>query len=173
MHREDHKAIEELFKREEGKRNEDEAMDAGQSETESEVDSKSKKHRHLFDAARAGQNVFYDPEYDSDDSSEEQEDSDDAHEALVFNQQNAFGMQVFAAPAKKASAYPAAKSGAFGIVPADSEEQVTEALDGTKQGQSMFRHAIRNGQLGIAYLTLDAGYSLALAMQDALDEQKF
>jgi hypothetical protein len=52
VHREDHKAIEELFKREEGK-NEDEAMDGGQSETESDVDSKSKKHRHLFDAARA------------------------------------------------------------------------------------------------------------------------
>lgn len=37
----------------------------------------------------------------------------------------------------------------------------------------MFRLAIRQGQLGLAYLMLDQGYSLMLAMQDALDEKKF
>lgn len=172
MHREDLKAIEELLKREEGK-NEDEEMDGEQSETESEGDSKSKKHRHLFDAARANQNVFYDSEQDSDEPSEEQEDSDDAHEANVFNQQNAFGMQVFAAPAKKASTYPrqATKATGFGAAPAEIEALGTKAPGAIQQEpQSMFRHAIRNGQLGIAYLILDAGYSLALAMQDALDE---
>jgi hypothetical protein len=37
----------------------------------------------------------------------------------------------------------------------------------------MFRLAISQGQLGLAYLMLDQGYSLMLAMQDALDEKKF
>ena len=37
----------------------------------------------------------------------------------------------------------------------------------------MFRLAIRQGQLGLAYFMLDQGYSLMLAMQDALDEKKF
>jgi len=39
--------------------------------------------------------------------------------------------------------------------------------------RSMFRLAIRQGQLGLAYFMLDQGYSLMLAMQDALDEKKF
>jgi len=38
---------------------------------------------------------------------------------------------------------------------------------------SMFRIAIKNTQLGLAYLILDNGFSLMLAMQDALDEKKF
>ena len=37
----------------------------------------------------------------------------------------------------------------------------------------MFKVAIRAGQQGLAYLILDKGYDLMLAMQDAMDEKKF
>ena len=37
----------------------------------------------------------------------------------------------------------------------------------------MFKLAIRGGQQGLAYLMLDNGYDLTLAMQDAMDEKKF
>lgn len=37
----------------------------------------------------------------------------------------------------------------------------------------MFRLAINHGQQGLAYLMLDAGYNLMLAMQDAMTEKKF
>jgi hypothetical protein len=37
----------------------------------------------------------------------------------------------------------------------------------------MFRKAINAGQLGLAYLMMDEGYSLMLAVQDAMDEKKF
>ena len=41
------------------------------------------------------------------------------------------------------------------------------------EGVSMFKLAIRGGQQGLAYLMLDNGYDLTLAMQDAMDEKKF
>lgn len=37
----------------------------------------------------------------------------------------------------------------------------------------MFRIAIRDRQLGLAYSMLDEGYNLMQAMQDAMDEKKF
>lgn len=37
----------------------------------------------------------------------------------------------------------------------------------------MFKIAIRGGQQGLAYLILDKGYDLMLAMQDSMDEKKF
>jgi len=37
----------------------------------------------------------------------------------------------------------------------------------------MFKLSIRGGQQGLAYLMLDNGYDLMLAMQDAMDEKKF
>lgn len=37
----------------------------------------------------------------------------------------------------------------------------------------MFKVAIRAAQQGLAYLILDKGYDLMLAMQDAMDEKKF
>jgi hypothetical protein len=37
----------------------------------------------------------------------------------------------------------------------------------------MFRIAIKQGQLGLAYLMLDQGYDLMKATQDAMDEGKF
>ena len=39
--------------------------------------------------------------------------------------------------------------------------------------QSTFRHAIRAGQQGVAYLILDSDYDHMLAMQDAMEEGKF
>lgn len=41
------------------------------------------------------------------------------------------------------------------------------------EGVSLFKLAIRGGQQGLAYLMLDNGYDLMLAMQDAMDEKKF
>jgi hypothetical protein len=37
----------------------------------------------------------------------------------------------------------------------------------------MFRKAVVAGQLGLAYLMMDEGYSLMLAVQDAMDVKKF
>ncbi len=45
--------------------------------------------------------------------------------------------------------------------------------EGEDAGVSMFKAAIRAGQQGLAYLILDNGYDLMLAMQDAMDEKKF
>ena len=48
--------------------------------------------------------------------------------------------------------------------------------DGTEPDippKSTFRIAIQGSQQGIAYLILDNGYDYMLAMQDALDENKF
>ena len=42
-----------------------------------------------------------------------------------------------------------------------------------KEGVSMFKLSIRGGQQGLAYLMIDNGYDLMLAMQDAMDEKKF
>ena len=38
---------------------------------------------------------------------------------------------------------------------------------------SLFRKAVSAGQLGLAYLIMDEGYSLMLAVQDAMDVKKF
>ena len=46
-------------------------------------------------------------------------------------------------------------------------------MEPEKAPWSAFRTAIHGGQQGIAYLILDNGYDYMLAMQDALDEQKF
>jgi hypothetical protein len=57
-----------------------------------------KKHQDLF----VKKAVFND--YDEEDESEgsdEDSDEDEVHQETVFNQQNAFGMQVFAQPARK------------------------------------------------------------------------
>lgn len=37
----------------------------------------------------------------------------------------------------------------------------------------MFKLSIRGAQQGLAYLMLDNGYDLMLAMHDAMDEKKF
>ena len=41
------------------------------------------------------------------------------------------------------------------------------------EAKPMFRHAIRENQLGLAYLMIDEGYDLMHAVQDAMDEKKF
>lgn len=52
--------------------------------------------------------------------------------------------------------------------------QVAEEAEGEVAApKSMFRVALACGQLGLAYLMLDRGYSPMSAVQDALDEQKF
>jgi len=59
-----------------------------------------KKHQNLFGASNV--HVDYDDEYDNEDESEdESEDEDEVHQENVFNQQNAFGMSVFAQPARR------------------------------------------------------------------------
>jgi hypothetical protein len=42
-----------------------------------------------------------------------------------------------------------------------------------REPETMFRIAIRDRQLGLAYSMLDEGYNLMQAMQDAMDEKKF
>lgn len=46
--------------------------------------------------------IEYGNEYDDEDE-ESDADSDDQHQENVFNQQNAFGMQVFAQPAQRSN----------------------------------------------------------------------
>ena len=48
-----------------------------------------------------------------------------------------------------------------------------ENIEPVTEPKSTFRHAIRSGQQGVAYLILDNGYDYMLAMQDAMDEAKF
>lgn len=48
-----------------------------------------------------------------------------------------------------------------------------ENIEPVTEPKSTFRHAIKNGQQGVAYLILDNGYDYMLAMQDAMDESKF
>ena len=55
----------------------------------------------------------------------------------------------------------------------DEDEQDSKEIEPEKPPRSAFRTAIRSAQQGIAYLILDNGYDYMLAMQDALDEQKF
>ena len=58
----------------------------------------------------------------------------------------------------------------------DENEFATGSKDDVepeKPPKSTFRVSIRAAQQGIAYLILDNGYNYMLAMQDALDEQKF
>ena len=74
----------------------------------------------------------------------------------MFN--NGFGG---AQPALKAAAYKTSSEGISLINENDTE------------GVSMFKLSIRGGQQGLAYLMLDNGYDLMLAMQDAMDEKKF
>jgi len=54
-----------------------------------------------------------------------------------------------------------------------SSTAAEDEVEPEKAPYSTFRVAIRAGQQGIAYLILDNGYNYMLAMQDALDEQKF
>ena len=51
--------------------------------------------------------------------------------------------------------------------------EIKEDLEPVTEPWSTFRHAIRGGQQGVAYLILDNGYDYMLAMQDAMDESKF
>ena len=59
-----------------------------------------KKHQNLFQANPL--HLDYGNEYDDEDEEGSDQDSDDEHQENVFNQQNAFGMQVFAQPATRA-----------------------------------------------------------------------
>ena len=75
------------------------------SENEDEVNAKT--GRDLFNKKTLSTNIFFGGQQNGSDSDEdeydEEEDEEDKHEMNVFNQQNAFGMQVFA----KRSARPA------------------------------------------------------------------
>jgi hypothetical protein len=88
-----------------GKQQEDEEMKNADSESDEDegekfAKHKQKKHQNLFQANPMG--VEYGNEYDDEDE-ESDADSDDQHQENVFNQQNAFGMQVFAQPAQRST----------------------------------------------------------------------
>ena len=74
----------------------------------------------------------------------------------------------FARPMKTA-----VKMGGWNGMNPSFEEQDSGEIEPEKPPRSAFRTAIRSAQQGIAYLILDNGYDYMLAMQDALDEQKF
>lgn len=65
--------------------------------------------------------------------------------------------------------------GGWGSAQAQPAAPVSSGLvhDADKEGVSNFKIAVRGGQQGLAYLMLDNGYDLMLAMQDAMDEKKF
>jgi len=75
--------------------------------------------------------------------------------------------------------YAAAGGGLFGAgvggnpVPAPETDAGAGKPSVPPPPQSMFRIAVQHGQQGLAYLMLDEGYNLMLAMQDAMDEKKF
>lgn len=58
-------------------------------------------------------------------------------------------------------------------MPGKTTEAAKPSIEPVTDPKSTFRHAIRNGQQGVAYLILDNGYDYMLAMQDAMDEGKF
>ena len=82
-------------------------------------------------------------------------------------------MQVYAA--KKAARQPWSfgNQGYFGgnqpAQKVSTTAPVTLIKQEDKEGVSLFKLAIRGGQQGLAYLMLDNGYDLMLAMQDAMD----
>ena len=143
-------------------------MDADSDDQETD-----RKHRHVFDnhqqkANSDGYGSEDDDDYD--DSDDDGSDSDSQFEHNAFNNQNAFGIQVFS---KKAAPKKTAWKG-MGI------SQITAAADTepakevvAEEPKSMFRIAISHGQQGLAYLMMDMGYNMMRATQDALDEKKF
>ena len=74
---------------------EDEDMESDKEEGEEKfVTHIFKKHQNMFGTGQ--HNLMYGDEYDNEDEEdEESEDEDDQYQENVFNQQNAFGMQVF------------------------------------------------------------------------------
>ena len=83
------------------------------------------------------------------------------------------------AVARKAVAKKSVKAGPFGGFGVSSfnnnEVQLNDDdnIEPKTPPRSTFRIAIQGSQQGIAYLILDNGYDYMLAMQDALDENKF
>ena len=124
-----------------------------------------KKHRHLFEQPHYRTSYG---DYEDEDSSE---DEDEAYEQNVFNQQNAFGTKVF--PTKQDKQRD--KNLKLLLKQYGYSEDATEDDIAKPRGEptSMFRMAIKNSQLGLAYLMLDSGYNYMGAMKDAMDESMF
>ena len=72
----------------------DEDMDS-ENDDDKFVTHVYKKHQDMFGKSGVLNNGLYGNEYDEEEEDEESEDEDDQHQENVFNQQNAFGMQVF------------------------------------------------------------------------------
>lgn len=86
---------------------EDEDMDSDNDEKEKNggfAKHTQKKHQNMF-ATGALHHVDYGDEYDEEDEDEESEDEDDQYQENVFNQQNAFGMQVYNTRARAAHGF--------------------------------------------------------------------
>lgn len=128
-------------------------MDADSDDQETD-----RKHRHVFDNHRQkADSDGYDSEDDDyDDSDDEGSDSDSQFEHNAFNNQNAFGIQVFskkAAAKKKTTKTAWTAPGLNQITAAAAQASNTEAAGGRKRGEetvleepkSMFRIAISHG----------------------------
>lgn len=122
-------------------------------------------------------NNFYDNESDgSDVSNSDYDDSDDEFEQNAFRQNPYGNRQVFAqktAPKKAAAGFTFGGGFNFPVAQEEEKKEPEEPVVVHREPISMFRVAIKAGQLGIAYLTLDQGYDLMRAIQDAMDEKKF
>lgn len=76
-------------------------IDEGALEEEKINDKKEKKrHKNLFNPNKRVHDDYYGGEYDEEEEDEygeedDEYDDEDEHHENVFNQQNAFGMQVF------------------------------------------------------------------------------
>ena len=112
-----------------------------------------KKHQDMFGKSGVLNNGLYGNEYDEEEEDEESEDEDDQHQENVFNQQNAFGMQVFG------NRRPVTRfNGGFGFNQFNQFGQAMPAMKSVaaspsgplitkddKEGVSMFKLAIRGG----------------------------
>jgi hypothetical protein len=79
---------------------EDEEMKEESEQQQKFARHTNKKHQSMFQNHHRVQMSYYGEEDDYDEE-EESEDEDDRHQENVFNQQNAFGMNVFKQPASQ------------------------------------------------------------------------
>lgn len=130
----------------------------------SESEEDNKKHRELFAKKTITSNIFFGYGSDYDDEDDEQGDSSDESEGSVMEKQvygqNAFGLQNLGI---KKTAKKVKKSSWPGQEQAEDNKN-KENIEPVTEPKSTFRHAIRNGQQGVAYLILDNGYDYMLAM---------
>lgn len=146
VHRIDPARIEQMWKKEkEATKPENQEMDADSDDQETD-----RKHRHVFDNhQQKADSDGYDSEDDDDydDSDDDGSDSDSHFEHNAFNNQNAFGIQVFskkAAPKKTAwkgmGINQITAAAASDMEPAKPAQEVAP-----EEPKSMFRIAISHG----------------------------